>query len=122
MTIGEIKVYKDKKYISISDGGTGSCDGCYFDNPEDARMITCDVYMDKSGIDSKCFENKSIWKEYDEQKKYTIEEFVDCLIVTKWILVSERKDVIKTISEHMNIITDPDYKIYLQLKEKFKNL
>ena len=118
MAIGEIKVYKDKKYITISDGGTSSCDGCCFYNLENEN---CTVYLDNIDIDSKCFENKSIWKEYDEQKKYTIEEFVDCLIDTKWIYASERKDVIKTVSEHMDIITDPDYKIYLRLKEKFKN-
>ena len=119
MTIGEIKVYKDKKYIAISDGGTGSCEGCSFYNLENEN---CAVYQDNTSIDSKCFENKSIWKEYDEQKKYTVEEFVDCLIVTKLIDNIERKAVFKTVSEHMDIITDPDYKIYLRLKEKFKNL
>lgn len=79
MAIGDMKEYNGKKYISVKENG---CTRCAFYIPVDGSFLTsgddCSVY--NTGMDSNCYEDQSVWKEYEVNNKYTVEEVIDCLV------------------------------------------
>ena len=110
--IGEIKLYNGKNYIK--EGPTSGCSSCTFNDKEDG----CKAF--NSGMDDACYNDQSVWKEYIE--KYTVEEVIDCLVTAGWFNSSEGKVAIKSVNKRIKIMTDPEYKTFLKLKEKFKDI
>ena len=72
-------------------------------------------------MDRNCYEDQSVWEEY-ENNKYTVEEVIDCLVKAEWLVHSDRERAINVINKRIQLISDPDYKTFLKLKEKFKDL
>lgn len=113
MAIGDIKEYNGKKYIAVKESG---CVGCALYSSEDG----CEAFQ--TNMDNNCYEDQSVWKEYEMYDKYTVEEVIDCLINAQWLALSDRESAINVVNKRIQIITDPDYKTFLKLKEKFKDL
>lgn len=113
MAIGDMKEYNGKKYISVKENG---CVGCALYSSEEG----CEAFH--SDMDSNCYENQSGWKEYEVNNKYTVEEVIDCLVNAEWLAHSDRDRAINVVNNRIELITDPDYKTFLQLKEKFKDI
>lgn len=117
MAIGEIKEYNGKKYISVKEHG---CTGCAFYMPVDGGYADCSAYA--SDMDSICYYDQSVWKEYEVNNKYTVEEVIDCLVNVEWLAHSDRERAIDVVNRRIKLMTDPDYKKFLELKEKFKDI
>ena len=117
MAIGDVKEYNGKKYIAVKESG---CYGCAFYMFDNGHGDGCSVY--KSDMDRNCNEDQSVWEEYEMNDKYLVEDVVDCLIVEKWLVPSDREKAINVINKRIQLISDPDYKTFLKLKEKFKDL
>jgi hypothetical protein len=117
MAVGEIKEYNGKTYISVKEHG---CRGCALYS----SVHGCEPFKSNTDMDSNCYVDNSVWKEYiaDPKKKYYVEEVVDCLIISKWIAKSSRDDAIASVDKRIKLVNDPDYKTFLQLKEKFKDI
>lgn len=116
MAIGEIKQHNGKKYITV--GPVSGCSGCAFYSTDGG----CDAF--NSGMDDNCYNDQSIWKECkdDNSDKYTVEEVIDCLINANWIAKTSKTEAIESVNKRIKLMTDPDYQIFLQLKEKFKDI
>ena len=115
MAIGDIQIYGGKHYIK--QGPTSGCLNCAFYDKQDG----CKAF--NSGMDSTCYDDQSVWKEHtDYQEKYTVEEVIDCMVESLWITRSDRDTAIKSVNKRIKLTSDPDYKTFLQLKEKFKDI
>ena len=116
MAIGDIQIYGGKHYIK--QGPISGCSECAFYNKEDG----CEAF--NSELDNCCYNDQSVWKEYtgEIQEKYTVEEVIDCMVESLWITRSDRETAIKSVNKRIKLTSDPDYKTFLQLKEKFKDI
>jgi len=91
---------------------TGTCDGCV-----GMDETLCDKLLDQYD----CSLNKVIWinkEPIKEVPKYTVEDVLQAIEHFGYVYFTESQT--ETINDYLAKQTNPDYQLYLKLKEQFK--
>lgn len=124
-------VYEGKEYISEQEQSLCSCDGCVFNKVESDGSEFCDC--ENHLMSSFCTPRKIIWKEKSMQKvnetseepKFTVEQ----VLLAAGNYLREQpvfqdydkiyETALEAITEDLMFQQDPDYQLYLLLKQKY---
>jgi len=128
--------YEGKEYYAEKEEGTASCNGCMFNQADVADHLWCTCKDDKMKQD--CYSAKIVWKEVsapmlnktkDEEPEFTVEQVL--LAVGKHLkeegpVFSGFNETIPAavtwIKQHLAQQQDPEYQLYVKLKQKYKQV
>lgn len=114
--IKEIKIQLNGiSYKSAVEEWDNSCSGCSF-----SSNIGC-VLIDNN-VAPECDHNECIFVIDDSVKKYTVQEVMDCIGELYGDISFIENGNIDRINQMLEAKSDPEYKMYIALKNKFDSI
>ena len=125
--------YNGKEYYAEEENEQISCEGCSFNKSDVADYDFCDC--DDSYMIDYCYNQQIIWKEVkapmlkktkDEEPKFTVEQVLlaagNYLKQNKPLMIFgyNYKPLSGVTAAITAILTDPNYRLYLELKTKYE--
>lgn len=125
--------YEGKEYYTETENEQISCKGCAFNKPDVVDYDFCDC--NDSDMINDCYNQQIVWKEVKApmlnkvEPKFTVEQVL--LAVGKHLkeegpVLSGFKETIPTavtwIKQHLAQQQDPEYKLYVKLKQKYEQV